>query len=165
MGVLFKVSKINTTKIGTKTLSHVEVDSTAPQPTPIMSIVKLDRTGTAQKLATPYINSSKQYVTSWVPMGQDGWKILLQVILKYHEDTGVDEIGSWLDINTGQLLYVESNQCNKQGFIQVDGYAVKKLPNGSLWYIDKITIKDRHGVSQLADMELTLYKCWTEVSA
>lgn len=170
MGVYFKVAKINTVKQEDGTvLSKVEIDSSAPQPTPIMGITKLARDGTANKVSETYINTDGSFTTIWVPIGQDGWKVTIQATLRYRETrTGtllVDEIGAWLDIDTGQLLFVQTNCCDLQGAVDTTNHkAINKLPDGSLWYIDKITITTKSGISTMADMELVLYRCWETVS-
>lgn len=143
-------------KITNNNISSI-VENTDPIAPP-SSIKRAVNEGRAQKVCVPYtttVNGEVQYNTVWQPLGQEGWIEKLQCAL--HGD-GV--ISAWLGVNTGQILLVHSNRCDEYGADDTSRPPYERLPQGSKWYVDKITISGKKGYLGLADMELTLVRCW-----
>lgn len=165
MGVKFERAKITTKKLSTGLLvSDVQTysDSINIPLLPLIGITRTTNEGRAQKVSVPYsttVNDMVSYSTIWQPIGQEGWIVKIQTTLKY-VSTDHDEIDNWQSVNTGQLLLVSSNQTDAEGIEDSTCKEYKRLPLQSLWYVDKITIASRKGVAEIADMELTLVRCW-----
>lgn len=165
MGVKFNRAKITTRKLSTGALvSEIQVytDSVNIPLLPLTGITRIVNEGHAQKVSVPYtrtVNDMVSYETVWQPIGQEGWIVKIQSTLKYMSEDW-DEIYNWQSVDTGQLLLIESNQTNAQGEHDINAKVYKRLPIQSLWYVDKITISSRPGVLELADIELTLVRCW-----
>jgi hypothetical protein len=143
-------------KITNNNVSSI-VENTDPLAPP-SSIKRAVNEGRAQKICVPYtttVNSEVQYNTVWQPLGQEGWIEKLQCTLH-----GDDVISEWLGVNTGQILLVHSNSCDEYGADDTSRPPYERLPQGSTWYVDKITISGKKGYLGLADMELTLVRCW-----
>jgi len=166
MGVLFQRMKIHTTssKYSPSSVAVWE-DAEHPRLTPLLGITRYVDEGTASKVSSPYIHTISsgevnkvEYRTIWVPLGQEGWTIKIQATLKYTDS--VDEIGTWLTVDTGQLLYVASNNCDSSGRSLNSIPKYDRLEPGSLWYVDKILIMSINGVVSMARIELTLVRCW-----
>jgi len=177
MGIKFQRAKLITTKSGNRMITTVQTysDANNPPPMPLIGITKCVDSGNAKKQSMPYaenvstaLGTMTQYKTLWVPVGQEGWKINIQCTLKYRPptiytpyDSKYDEIANWQTIDTGQLLVVESNQCDPLGRHSTKQPPYARLDPQSLWYVDKITIRTLKGIANMAQMELVLIRCWT----
>jgi hypothetical protein len=119
----------------------------------------------------PYIQNTAanviEYQTVWVPLGQEGWTVKLQTTLTYKAATtgaaynqDMDPIRIWQSVDTGQILMVESPQCDANGVHDTTLPKYDRLDTGTVWYVDKITIESIDAVQMMARMELTLVRCW-----
>lgn len=140
-----------------------------PLPYPLLAITSLTDNGTATKVQVPYLDNTG-YKTVWTPTGQQGWTVDLQCTLMILDDltqSGADNnnpIWSWQQLDTGCILWVNSNQTVRSSNTQYghssSARPISKLPTGSYWYIDKIMISSRPGYTTIADMQITLISCW-----
>lgn len=177
MGIKFQRAKIieTTDSNGTRQTSvQTYSDSDHPVPMPIMGTIRVIDEGKASKVNVPYSETYStagglrvNYKTVWVPIGQEGWTVKIQCRLKYKPlnaeseyDPSYDEIYNWQSVDPGQLLQVESNQCDELGQHDTDRAAYKRLDPLSLWYVDKILIQSISGVQEMAQMEMSLVRCW-----
>lgn len=172
MGIKFQRVKSHEVKINgeTRTQYAVWVDDKHPPLTPITGTTRLVDEGRASKVSVPYIDTTManvvEYQTVWVPLGQEGWTIKIQTTLVYKWDqytsyqSTADGIYIWQSVDTGQILMVESNQCDANGVHDTSIPAFDRLEPFTVWYVDKIVIQSINGVQHMAQMELTLVRCW-----
>ena len=166
-----KVHEAQTTDGRTITSYAVWTDTEHPPLTPLVGITRSTDEGRASKVSVPYIETTAanvvEYKTVWVPLGQEGWTVKLQTTLTYKwlsktstYEPMSDAIYIWQSVDTGQILLVESNQCDDQGRHDTTLPKFDRLEPGSLWYVDKIMIESIDAVQRMARMELTLVRCW-----
>lgn len=165
MGILFSRAKM----ITNASIETIQEYTTEDQPAllPLIGITRFVYEGRAQKVSVPYTDTTGDmvnYKTVWQPIGQEGWNVKMQVTLRVHDDGEgsdlTDEIYNWQSVDTGQLLLVRNNDVNAQGIPDSNQAAYDRMPEQSLWFVDKITIASRKAVTEFADMELTLVRCW-----
>jgi hypothetical protein len=165
MGVKFTRLKLTTNATTGQSNIQEYSDASKPPLHPLVSIKRINIEGRAQKYSMPYTQTNEKgvkiYKTVWQPIGQEGWIVKLQVILIYSNDTGVNEIGNWLTVDSGEILQVVSNIANRQDEIDPSIHLpYNDLSDGSKWYVDHILITSVRGNPQIAMMELTLIRCW-----
>jgi hypothetical protein len=167
MGVQFSRVKIVTNDDGAKQYQVYSSDEVKPL-SPITGITRIIPEGHAQKISQAILTTSNgvsNYNTIWQPLGQEGWTIKIQTGLRYNNITGYDAIAPWLSINASELIYVVSNCCNSLGEEDTIGHLpYEDLPLGTLWYIDHILISSVDGTPEKVQMELTLIRCWEEMT-
>jgi hypothetical protein len=118
-------------------------------------------------VSVPYTSTGSgemaEYKTVWQPIGQEGWMVKLQATLRCTGAGGndlTDAIYNWQSVNTGQILLVRANNVNAQGIPDSNQAPFDRLEEQSLWSVDKITIASRKAITEFADMELSLVRCW-----
>ena len=170
MGLKFQRAKIFET-IDSNGTRHTSVqtysDSDHPVLMPILGTLRIIDEGKANKMNVPYNETAStaggglrvNYKTVWVPIGQEGWTVKIQCRLKY-KPPSYDEIYNWQSVDPGQILQVESNQCDELGQHDTNRAAYKRLEPLTLWYVDKILIQSINGVQEMAQMEMSLVRCW-----
>lgn len=174
MGIKFqrvKAHEVKTAYGKTITSYAVWTDTEHPPLTPLTGITRSVDEGRASKVSVPYIQNTAanviEYQTVWVPLGQEGWTVKLQTTLTYKAATtgaaynqDMDPIRIWQSVDTGQILMVESPQCDANGVHDTTLPKYDRLDTGTVWYVDKITIESIDAVQMMARMELTLVRCW-----
>lgn len=172
MGIKFQRAKL--ISINGKETVQTYTDGEHPALMPLIGITRVIDEGKASKVNVPYSDTMStagglrvQYKTVWVPIGQEGWTVKIQTSLIYKSpsidtayDTKYDQVYNWQSVDPGQILQVESNQCDDLGQHDTSRAPYKRLEPLSLWYVDKILIQSIRGVQEMAQMELTLVRCW-----
>lgn len=167
-----KVVMSNSTDGTSLYVTLVEYSNTEnPVLTPI-SIGRGTREGTATKVSGSYQTDSTQgmvqYGTYWSPLGMEGWSFKLQSTLINKPEYKIDPIDVWNSLLPGQILMVKSNKCDPYGRNDCRSPPVYAeydlLERRSTWYVDQSVIRARKGTPHVADMELTLIRCWVLTS-
>jgi hypothetical protein len=166
MGVQFTRVKVTTTTASSAKSFQEYSDATHPPLMPISGISRFIPEGRSQKIVQPYATAGadgvRKFKTIWQPMGQEGWTIKIQCKLRYR--TNYDAIANWQTVNSAEILMVMSNCCDADGADDPSGMVpFDDLPLGSLWYVDHIILSTIDGTSEVANMELTLMRCWEDV--
>lgn len=164
MGVQFTRIKLTTTTSSSAKSIQEYSDTNHPPLLPLIGITRFIPEGRSQKIVQPYASAGtegvRKFKTIWQPMGQEGWTIKIQCKLRWRD--GADAIANWQTVNSGEILMVMSNRCDNDGADDNVRAPFEDLPLGTLWYVDHIIISSIEGVTEMADMELTIMRCWEE---